>query len=231
MWEVRILTLFPEIYPGMLSYSVTGRALMEGKWEISAKNIRDFAVDKYQTVDDAPYGGGKGMVMRADVIGRAIEEFFLVNNNPIIYLTPRGKLFKQPIANEFSNKKGINILCGRFEGIDERILLYYDVCEISLGDYVLSSGDTAAFPFLDACVRLLPGVLGRDSVLMEESFGLSERYRDMLEYPHYTKPRLWNDLSVPEVLLSGNHRQIDDWRFQKAKEKTNVVRPDLLCKK
>ncbi len=228
MWSAKILTLFPELYPGGLGISVVGKALKDGLWSLSAANIREYATDKHQTVDDTPYGGGGGMVMKPDVLAAAIDAEFIPNGNPIYYLSPRGKVFKQSIALELSKLSGINLLCGRFEGIDERIFLEYSITELSLGDFVLSSGDMAAHPILDACVRLIPGVLDEQSALQEESFGLSQTYQDLLEYPHYTKPAVWRKHEVPEVLRSGNHAHINRWRVQKAIEKTRDVRPELL---
>ncbi len=226
MWNVKILTLFPQCYPGLLGYSVVGNALNK-QWSLEVKNIRDYATDKHKTVDDTPYGGGGGMVLKVDVLGKAIEDFFCMNHNSIIYLSPRGKLFNQQEAINLSQKQGINILCGRFEGIDERIIMEYNITELSVGDYILSSGDAATIPVVDSCVRLLPGVLDSHNALQEESFGQSAEYRYLLEYPHYTKPRVWNGHAVPDVLLSGNHSAIDKWRFEMAQEKTKIVRPDL----
>lgn len=228
MWQVKILTLFPEIYPGQLGLSVVGNALKNDLWSLEAVNIRDYATDKHKTVDDSPYGGGAGMVMRPDVLAAAIEAEFVPNGNPIYYLSPRGKVFKQQVAVEMAAQKGVNILCGRFEGIDERIFIEYSITELSLGDFVLSSGDMAAYPILDACVRLIPGVLDDNEALQEESFGLDPKYQNLLEYPHYTKPAVWRNHEVPDVLRSGNHAEINKWRLQKAIEKTTVVRPDLI---
>ena len=227
MWQVNILSLFPEIFPGPLSLSITGIALRENKWSLNSYNIRDFATDKHKTVDDSSYGGGAGMVMKPDVLAAAIERCFDLSM-PIIYLSPRGKLFNQPTARALSMKKGINLICGRFEGVDERIFLEYSIMELSIGDYVLSSGDVAAIPFIDACVRNLPGVLDENNALLEESFGLDEKYGNLLEYPHYTKPAIWHGHAVPDVLLSGNHKLIDTWRLDQAVEKTRNVRPELL---
>ena len=225
MWQIRILTLFPESYPGALADSVTGRALGE-KWEVHSKNIRDYAKDAYQSVDDTPCGGGGGMVLKADVLGDAIDDFF-DPQFPYIYLTPRGKIFNQKVANQLTTSaKGINLLCGRFEGVDERVLIEYPFTEISLGDFVLSSGDVAAMPFLDCCIRQLEGVLGNNHSLNQESFGQGD-YESLLEYPHYTKPGEWRGHSVPDVLLSGHHGKIEEWRLEQAKRKTKTVRPDL----
>lgn len=227
MWKVNILTLFPEIFPGPLGLSMTGKALKAGLWECNVFNIRDFALNKHKTVDDSPYGGGTGMVIKADVLANAIDNC-LDLSMPIIYLSPRGKLFNQPLAQGFAAQKGINLICGRFEGVDERIFLEYSITEVSIGDYVLSSGDVAALPFIDACIRHIPGVLDEKDALLEETFGLDEKYANLLEYPHYTKPAEWLGHEVPDVLLSGNHKNINEWRLQKAIEKTKDVRPELL---
>lgn len=228
MWQVNLLTLFPEIFPGSLGLSIAGNALKDGIWDLKVAQIRDYAPDKHQTVDDTPYGGGGGMVMRPDVLSSAIDTNFVPNGNPIIYLSPRGKVFNQTLANELVSYPGINILCGRFEGVDERLFLEYKIQEISLGDFVLSSGDAAAIPILDACIRLLPNVLDEEVALQEESFGNSEEYKNLLEYPHYTRPQEWRGHQVPEVLLSGHHAKIKMWRLEQAKLKTKIVRPDLL---
>jgi tRNA (guanine37-N1)-methyltransferase len=225
-WDVKILSLFPHLFPGPLSESVVGNALKEGYWSLESFNIRDYATDRHKTVDDTPYGGGSGMVMKPDVLGSAIENCFLKNNNPIIYLSPRGKKLDQATSNKLINdNNGINLLCGRFEGIDERIINKYCIIEISIGDYVLSSGDLAALVLIDACVRILPGVIDRSAE--EESFAVGGAFECLLEYPHYTKPSEWKGLKVPEVLLSGNHAKISAWRLEEAKKKTEEMRPDL----
>lgn len=228
MWKISILSLFPEIFPGPLGLSVIGQALKKNIWQLEVTQIRDFALDKHKTVDDAAFGGGAGMVMRVDVLGRAIEEKFLPNGNPIIYFSPRGRKFNQKIAKELTEYDGINIICGRFEGVDERLFLEYKIQEISLGDFVLSSGDAAAIPILDSCVRLLPGVLDEKEALTEESFGMCEEYENLLEYPHYTRPSEWRGYKVPEVLISGHHGKVKKWRLEQARLKTKAVRPDLL---
>lgn len=228
MWNVNILSLFPDLFPGPLGLSVVGNALKNGLWDLKMHNIRDYAYDKHKTVDDTPYGGGGGMVIKAEVLGEAIDKVCVPNGNKIIYLSPRGRVFNQKVALELASLPGLNIICGRFEGIDERIFLEYDVEEISLGDFVVSSGDVAAFPILDACVRLLPGVLDDEKALNQESFGLSEEYSNLLEYPHYTKPAEWRRHRVPDVLLGGHHKEIEKWRYEKAIEKTRSVRPELL---
>ena len=228
IWSVSVLTLFPEIYPGPLGHSLVGNALEKNLWSLDAFNIRDYANDRHGTVDDIPYGGGHGMVMRPDVLSRAIDDLFIPNNNRIVYLTPRGRLLDQKLSRELSELDGVNLLCGRFEGVDERIFSKYEIMNISLGDFVLSSGDMAAFPLIDSVVRLLPDVLGNKESLYEESFGLSEEYENLLEYPHYTRPSIWEGLEVPEVLRSGNHALIDKWRLEQAKKITKESRPDLM---
>lgn len=226
MWKVKILSLFPQTFPGPLADSVVGSA-MDKFWSLEVSNIRDYSKNNHKTVDDTPYGGGGGMVMKADVLGDAIDSFF-DPSLPNIYLTPRGKVFDQKIANHLANDFcGVNILCGRFEGVDERVLIEYSFVELSLGDFVLSSGDIAALPILDCCIRQIPGVLGNVSSLDEESFGFG-KYGNLLEYPHYTRPSVWRGMDTPSVLLSGNHGEVRKWRLDKAIEKTKVVRPDLL---
>lgn len=226
MWSVKILSLFPHMFPGPLAESVMGRALTSGAWSIESKNIRDYAVDKHATVDDTSYGGGAGMVMKPDVLGAAIDDYFLPNGNPIIYLSPRGKKLDQSLAhNLVKDAKGINLLCGRFEGIDERVINKYCMVEISIGDYVISSGDLAALVLIDCCVRLLPGVI--DKSIEEESLAVGGDFQYLLEYPHYTKPAEWEGYRVPDVLLSGNHAKIKEWRLEQSKQKTALIRPDL----
>jgi len=227
-WKVNILTLFTQIFPGPLTYSVVGNALTSGLWSLIAHNIRDYATTNYKQVDDLPYGGGSGMILCADVLGTAIERVFLSEDDiaacPIICLSPRGQLFNHNIAKELSRGPGINLICGRFEGVDERLIKHYNVLELSVGDYVLSSGDVAAFSVIDACVRLLEGVVGCADSLEEESFCIDG---GLLEYPHYTRPRIWKDMAVPDVLLSGHHEKIRAWRLDQAKGKTKEARPDL----
>jgi len=226
MWSVKILSLFPHMFPGPLAESVLGKALSAGQWSIESKNIRDYAEDKHHTVDDTPYGGGGGMVMKPDVLGAAIENYFLPNCNPIVYLSPRGKKLTQAVANGIVNDhKGINLLCGRFEGIDERVINKYGIIEISIGDYVISSGDLAALVLIDCCARLLPGVI--DKSVEEESLAVGGEFECLLEYPHYTKPAKWGEYSVPDILLSGDHAKIKKWRLEQARKKTALMRPDL----
>jgi len=221
------LTLFPEMFPGPLAYSLAGKALERGLWSLDAIQIRDFAKDKHQTVDDTPYGGGAGMVMRADVVEAAIAH--ALQREPqarLIYFTPRGMPFHQGLARELSREQLI-LLCGRYEGVDNRVLEARAPLEISLGDFVLSGGEIAALALLDACVRLIPGVMGAAQSLAEESFGLATDFAGLLEYPHYTRPPIWNGRSVPDVLLSGDHAAIRDWRLNEAEEITQARRPDL----
>ncbi len=224
-----VLTLFPEMFPGPLTHSLAGKALQNGMWELETLQIRDFAKDKHKTVDDTPYGGGAGMVMRADVIDGAIVA--AKEKRPeaqLVYFTPRGKVFSQKIAHDLCAKKDLILLCGRYEGVDERVLEAHQPLELSVGDYVLSGGEIAAFVLLDACVRLLPGVMGTGDSLSEESFSLATDFAGLLEYPHYTRPPIWNGRSVPDVLLSGNHQDIRDWRLSEAMATTRARRPDLV---
>ena len=216
-----MLTLFPEMFPGPLAHSLAGKALADGLWSLDAVNIRDFATDRHSTVDDTPFGGGPGMVMRADVIDAAIEDA-AVAGAPLVYLTPRGTPFSQDAAVKLADGPGVTLICGRYEGVDQRVLDARDVTEISLGDFVLSGGETAALALLDACVRLLPGVMGAEASLEEESFA-----RGLLEYPHYTRPAEWCGRKVPDVLLSGHHQNICAWRMQQAEIITQARRPDL----
>lgn len=227
MWKVNILTLIPESYPGILGKSVLGRAENKGIWTLNVYNLRDYALDKHKTVDDSCYGGGSGMVLRADVMANAIDNCF-DKDLPIIYPSPKGRVFNQGFAKELTEFKGLNIICGRFEGVDERVFLEYDVAEVSIGDYVMTGGDLAAAVVIDVCVRLLDGTISDPEALKAESFGIGGEFENLLEYPHYTKPPIWRGHEVPDVLLSGNHAQIAAWRLAKAKEITKKVRPDLL---
>lgn len=214
---------FPELFPGFLGYSLTGKALEEQKWQLQAVNIRDYAFDRHKSVDDTPCGGGAGMIMRPDVLGRAIEANH--TRGRIIYMSPKGRPLTQKLAHELSREEELTIVCGRFEGIDERVIEAYNVEEISIGDYILTGGEQAAQIMLDAVVRLLPGVLGNEASLEDESF---ENF--LLEYPQYTRPTEWEGRSVPEVLLSGHHRKIADWRREQAEIATKAKRPDLFKK-
>ncbi len=223
MLNVTVLTVFPELFPGFLGYSLTGKALEEQKWQLQAVNIRDYAFDRHKSVDDTPCGGGAGMIMRPDVLGRAIEANH--TRGRIIYMSPKGRPLTQKLAHELSLEEELTIVCGRFEGIDERVIEAYNVEEISIGDYILTGGEQAAQIMLDAVVRLLPGVLGNEASLEDESF---EDF--LLEYPQYTRPTEWEGRSVPEVLLSGHHRKIADWRREQAEIATKAKRPDLFKK-
>lgn len=223
MLNVTVLTVFPELFPGFLGYSLTGKALEEQKWQLQAVNIRDYAFDRHKSVDDTPCGGGAGMIMRPDVLGRAIEANH--TRGRIIYMSPKGRPLTQKLVHELSREEELTIVCGRFEGIDERVIEAYNVEEISIGDYILTGGEQAAQIMLDAVVRLLPGVLGNEASLEDESF---EDF--LLEYPQYTRPTEWEGRSVPEVLLSGHHRKIADWRREQAEIATKAKRPDLFKK-
>lgn len=226
-WACEVLTLFPELFPGPLGVSVIGRAIDKGICSIKTINIRDYAHDRHTTVDDMAYGGGGGMVARPDVLGEAIDKGITNKSNPLIYMSPRGAVLNQDLVRHLTFKhQGLNIICGRFSGIDERILKHYDIVEISIGDYVLTNGELAAFALLDACIRLLPGVLGDDaSAIVEESFGTDYRY--LLEYPQYTRPVSWRGMTVPSELLSGNHKRIAAWRREQAESLTKERRLDL----
>ncbi|MGB6968667.1 MAG: tRNA (guanosine(37)-N1)-methyltransferase TrmD [Methyloceanibacter sp.] len=224
MWRATVLTIFPEMFPGPLGLSLAGKALAEGAWSLSIADIRDSATDKHRSVDDTPAGGGPGMVMRADVAAAAIDaaRAGMPADTPTIYLSPRGKPLTQARARELAQGPGAILLCGRFEGVDERVLEARQVEEISIGDYVLSGGELAAQVLIDACVRLLPGVAGNEVSLTEESFTSG-----LLEYPHYTRPREWEGLAIPEMLLSGDHATIAKWRHEQAESITKARRPDL----
>lgn len=219
-WHATVLTIFPEMFPGPLGHSLAGRALANGTWRLDAVNIRDFAKDKHRSVDDEPFGGGAGMVMRPDVVDAAIQGG--KGPGPLIYMTPRGRLLDQPLARELAAGPGCTILCGRFEGVDQRVLEANEAVEVSLGDFVLSGGELPALVLLDAVVRLLPGVVGKEESLTEESFEWG-----LLEYPHYTRPADWQGRAVPEVLLSGHHEKIRGWRQRQSEEITRQRRPDL----
>ncbi len=223
MFSANIFTLYPEFFPGALGHGIYQRASEKKIWELNVRNIRDYAYDKHATVDDKPFGGGSGMVLKADVLNECLEKNS--NDYKTYYLSPRGKVFNQELANEFSKLKGINLLCGHFEGVDQRVLDHRNIDEISVGDYVLSGGESAAVVVLDAVIRLLPGVLGNENSTKEESFN-----NHLLEYPQYTQPRKWRDLEVPEVLLSGNHGEIKDWRLNQSQSITQRLRPDLWSK-
>lgn len=231
-FNIKIFTLFPEMIRGVLDTSVVGRSLEKGIWSLDVINIRDYAKNKYRTVDDTPYGGGAGMVMKADAIADAIDANLskadlgggvgIGAKTKLIYMSPRGRVFKQGMVREMIDYENIAIICGRFEGIDQRFLDEYNVEEVSIGDYVLTGGELPAMVMVDACVRCLSGVLGNDESASEDSFGGlgGGKYENLLEYNHYTKPSEWRGRSVPEVLLSGNHKKIEEWRLENAKEIT-----------
>ena len=223
MWTACVLTIFPEMFPGPLGASLSGQALADGRWRLDAINIRDFATDRHRSVDDTPAGGGPGMVMRADVLGAAIDGARERHPGlPLIYPSPRGRPLTQTRIRELSVGPGGMLLCGRFEGVDERVIEARGAEEISIGDYVLSGGELAAMVMIDAAVRLLPGVMGAPGSAAEESFE-----NGLLEYPHYTKPREWEGRAIPGVLLSGDHQRIGQWRREQAEAITRVRRPDL----
>jgi tRNA (guanine37-N1)-methyltransferase len=218
-----VLTLYPEMFPGPLGISLAGRALSEGKWSLDTVQIRDFAIDKHRTVDDTPAGGGAGMVLRVDVLAAAVDHALALQPAcPVLAMTPRGKPLTQDRVRELAAGHGVTILCGRFEGFDERIFERRPVEEVSVGDIVLSGGEPAALMLLDACIRLLPGVMGADTSGTEESFE-----NGLLEYPHYTRPAEWEGHAIPDVLRSGDHAKIAAWRKQCAEEDTKARRPDL----
>lgn len=223
-WSASVLTLYPEMFPGPLGQSLAGRAMSEGLWSIDTVQIRDFATDKHRSVDDTPAGGGAGMVMRADVLAAAVDHVLEARpEQPMLAMTPRGMPLTQALVRELAAGPGVSILCGRFEGIDERLFEARLIVPVSIGDYILSGGETAAIVLLDACVRLLPGVMGAPTSGEEESFEAG-----LLEYPHYTRPQIWEGRRIPEVLRSGDHAKIAAWRKQKAVEDTRSRRPDLM---
>lgn len=227
LFSAIILTLFPEMFPGPLGHSLAGKALERGIWNLLTLNIRDFALDRHATVDDSPFGGGVGMVMKPDVIDRAVSHAkTILPSAEVIYFSPRGEPMRQEIINTYKDQNVI-LLCGRFEGIDQRVLEHHRMREISLGDFVLSGGELPALAFVDACVRLLPGVISKPEATAQESFGIHSKYAGLLEYPHYTRPSVWNDVEVPAVLLSGNHEEIEAWRLEQARIVTASRRPDL----
>jgi tRNA (guanine37-N1)-methyltransferase len=226
-WCAKIITLFPEAFPGTLGLSLTGKALDTGLWALQPIDLRPFGEGKHRNVDDTPAGGGAGMVLRPDVVARALNMASLGTPSdrakwPVVYLSPRGKPFTQAMAQRFSEADGITLLCGRFEGVDERVLQHFDVEEVSLGDFVLTGGEIAATALIDATVRLIPRVLGNHASTEEESFS-----DGLLEHPHYTKPAAWEGREIPEILLSGHHGNIADWRRDMAERLTKKRRPDL----
>ena len=224
MFQAQVFTLYPEVFPGPLSKGLYGKALSNKLWDLNVINIRDAATDKHKTVDDTPYGGGTGMLLKADVLAKALDQK-VKKGERVFYLSPKGKKFDQKLAQDLSKEKSISLICGHFEGVDERVLTTRNIEEISIGDYVLSGGETAALVVLDSILRLLPGVLGNDKSSLDETFE-----NGLLEYPQYTKPQIWEEKSVPEVLLSGDHAKIKDWRLSQSEAITRVRRPDLWQK-
>lgn len=223
-FTAQVLTLFPDMFPGTLGQSLAGTGLKNDLWRLKTLDIRDFSSNKHRNVDDTPAGGGPGMVMRADVLGATIDAAKAEADEgwPLVYLSPRGAKFDQAMASDWCDKGGVTLLCGRFEGVDERVLEARNVTEVSLGDFVLSGGEPAAIAMLDAVVRLLPGVMGQPDTLSEESFE-----QGLLEYPQYTRPAEWEGLKIPEVLMSGHHAKIAVWRRGQAEKITRLRRPDL----
>ena len=224
MWQAQVFTLYPEFFPGPLSKGLYGKALSKELWNLKVVNIRDAAEDKHKTIDDTPYGGGSGMLLKADTLAKSLDQN-KKEGDRIIYLSPKGKKFDQLYAQELSKEKSVSFICGHFEGVDERVLSTRNIEEVSIGDYVLSGGETAAFVVIDSILRLLPGVLGNENSKMDESFE-----NGLLEYPQYTKPQIWEEKAVPEVLLSGDHNKIKDWRLSQSEAITRDRRPDLWQK-
>ena len=224
MWNATVLSLFPEMFPGTLDFSISGKALKKGLWSLKKINIRDFSNDKNGKVDDVPFGGGHGMVLKPEVLDKALKSV-TYDKGPRIYLSPRGRKFDQSFAKELSKEKGAVFICGRYEGDDERFLNHNDIQEVSVGDYILSGGEIGAQLIMDATIRLLPNVIGNSKGLIEESFE-----GGLLEYPLYTQPRVWNGIEVPEVLISGDHKKIEMWKIKMSEEITKSKRPDLWSK-
>ena len=224
MLKTQIFTLYPEIFPGPLDKGLYGKAMAKKLWSLKVINIRDAATDKHKTVDDTPYGGGSGMLLKPDVLATSIDQN-MNEGEKIFYLSPKGKRFDQNLAMKLSKEKSFSLICGHFEGVDERVLSTRNIEEISIGDYVLSGGETAALVILDSVLRLIPGVLGNEKSVSEETFE-----NGLLEYPQYTKPQIWEQKSVPEVLLSGDHAKIKDWRLSQSEAITCDRRPDMWQK-
>jgi tRNA (guanine37-N1)-methyltransferase len=227
-WTARVLTLFPEMFPGPLGESLAGKALSKGLWQLAVRDLRDYAQDRHRTVDDTPFGGGAGMVLRPDVLDRALAAE-RAEGQPLLYFSPRGRLLDQELVRELVAGEGAVLLCGRYEGIDERVLEKHRPVEVSIGDFVLSGGELAAMVLIDAAVRLLPGVMGNEASSEEESFGAAFDGL-LLEHPHYTRPAEWDGRPVPPVLLSGHHEEIRRWRRARAEEITRERRPDLWAR-
>ena len=224
MFIARIFTLYPEFFPGPLGKGIYGKALAENIWKLETVNIRDYATDKHKTVDDTTYGGGSGMLIKPDVLANSLDKN-LKSKEKIIYLSPKGKLLNQELIKELSKERSINLICGHFEGVDQRVIESRNIEEVSIGDFILSGGESAAFVMLDTIIRLLPGVLGNETSVKEESFE-----NGLLEYPQYTKPQIWEEKTVPDVLLSGDHAKIKDWRLSQSEAITRDRRPDLWQK-
>ena len=221
MWIARVFTLYPELFPGPLGSGLYKKAHEKKLWSLDVVNIRDYATDKHKTVDDTPFGGGSGMLMRADIIANSLDKNISSKNEPIIYLSPKGKKFDEVYAKKIL-EKNINIICGHFEGVDQRLLETRNIEEVSVGDFVLSGGEIGAFVVIDTIVRLIPGVLGNSNSLTEETFE-----KNLLEYPQYTKPQKWEKKNIPDVLLTGDHAKIKDWRLSQSRDITRRRRPDL----
>lgn len=228
VWQARIVTLFPDLFPGVLGASLTGKALQDGLWQLHTHDLRSFGIGKHRNVDDTPAGGGAGMVMRADVVGPAIEDAQAHAHGrwPILYMSPRGRRFDQAMARDLATCAGVTMLCGRFEGVDERVIEHYGITEVSLGDFVMTGGELAAQAMIDATVRLLPGVLGNADSTVEESHS-----NGLLEHPQYTRPAIWEGREIPPVLMSGNHGEVAKWRAAQSRDLTRARRPDLLVPK
>ena len=224
MFIAQVFTLYPDFFPGPFDKGLYGKAMKKKIWDLKTVDIREYALDKHKTVDDTPYGGGSGMLLKPDVVAKSLDAN-IKNREKIFYLSPRGKVFNQNIAKEISKENKVNLICGHFEGIDQRVLDNREIEEISIGDFVLSGGETASYVFLDAIQRLIPGVIGNEESKNEESFE-----NGLLEYPQYTKPQIWEEKSVPNVLLSGDHAKIKDWRLTQSKAITRHRRPDLWQK-
>ena len=221
MWQAQVFTLYPDVFPGPLYKGLYGKALSKNLWNLKVVNMRDAAEDKHKTVDDTPYGGGSGMLLKADVLAKSLDQN-KIEGERVLYFSPKGKKFDQDYAKELASEKSLSMICGHFEGVDERVLSTRNIEEVSIGDYVLSGGESAAYVVTDSILRLLPGVLGNDNSKIDESFE-----NGLLEYPQYTKPQIWEEKAVPEVLLSGDHSKIKDWRLSQSEAITRDRRPDL----
>ncbi|MGJ5619958.1 tRNA (guanosine(37)-N1)-methyltransferase TrmD [Sulfitobacter sp. MF3-043] len=228
IWQARVVTLFPELFPGVLGASLTGKALQDGKWQLHTHDLRPYGIGKHRNVDDTPAGGGAGMVLRADVVGPALADAQSHAHGrwPILYMSPRGQRFDQAMARDLSTCAGVTMLCGRFEGVDERVIEHFGITEVSLGDFVMTGGELAAQAMIDATVRLLPGVLGNADSTVEESHS-----NGLLEHPQYTRPAIWEGREIPPVLMSGNHGEIAKWRQQQAEILTKTRRPDMWARR